>query len=379
LESPATKNLSHSQRRWREIFKTVRAAEWWEFKLAPVLAIIYATAFLLKLSIISLWPLLLLVLVALAACAAYVSVINDVTDFDDDMASGKANRLVGKSSAFVATVLASCIIPGIAVAFYLRREPLLISLYLASWAAFTLYSLSPIRLKNRGGWGVLADASGAHLFPTLLAIALVYRWSLKPFDAVWFASAGVWSLSFGIRGIIWHQLNDLRYDEKINLRTFARTHNIAWLQRLGNFIVFPTELAALVVMLWRTRCVIAVTLLGFYALLNFLRKRLWGSNFCIVAPRTQFHHILMHEYYEVFFPLAFILASSRRYAVDAIVIIVHALVFPKRARGTIIDIAGIINGLRRISAPKRLLTRARKAAHNATIAINKLLANRSEG
>jgi len=196
LESPATKNLSHSQRRWREIFKTVRAAEWWEFKLAPVLAIIYATAFLLKLSIISLWPLLLLVLVALAACAAYVSVINDVADFDDDMASGKANRLVGKSSAFVATVLASCIIPGIAVAFYLRREPLLISLYLASWTAFTLYSLSPIRLKNRGGWGVLADASGAHLFPTLLAIALVYRWSLKPFDAVWFVSAGVWSLSF---------------------------------------------------------------------------------------------------------------------------------------------------------------------------------------
>ncbi len=286
--------------------------------------------------------------------------------------TGKANRLVGKSSAFVVTVLASCIIPGIAVAFYLRREPLLVSLYLASWTAFTLYSLSPIRLKNRGGWGVLADASGAHLFPTLLAIALVYRWSLKPFDAVWFVSAGVWSLSFGIRGIIWHQLNDLRYDEK-------RTHNIAWLQRLGNFIVFPTELAALVVMLWRTRCVIAVTLLGFYALLNFLRKRLWGSNFCIVAPRTQFHHILMHEYYEVFFPLAFILASSSRYAVDAIVIIVHALVFPKRARGTIIDIAGIINGLRRISTPKRLLTRARKAADNASMAINKLLANRGEG
>jgi 4-hydroxybenzoate polyprenyltransferase len=364
LESPATENLSHSQRRWREIFKTVRAAEWWEFKLAPVLAIIYATAFLLKLSIISLWPLLLLVLVALAACAAYVSVINDVADFDDDMASAKANRLVGKSSALIAMVLALCIIPGIAVAFYLRREPLLISLYLASWTAFTLYSLSPIRLKNRGGWGVMADASGAHLFPTLLAIALVYRWSLKPFDAVWFASAGVWSLSFGIRGIIWHQLNDLRYDEKINLRTFARTHSIAWLQRLGNFIVFPTELAALVVMLWRTRCVIAVTLLGFYALLNFLRKRIWGSNFCVVVPKPKFHHIVMHEYYEVFFPLAFILASSSRYTMDAIIIIVHALVFPKRARGTIIEIALIVRGLWRIGKSKRVPTPEPKVAHN---------------
>jgi hypothetical protein len=75
----------------------------------------------------------------------------------------------------------------------------------------------------------------------------------------------------------------------------------------------------------------------------------------------------------VFFPLAFILASSSRYGVDAIVIIVHALVFPKRARGTIIDIAGIINGLRRMGRSNRLPTRARKMAHSSRTAINKLL------
>ncbi|OLE31755.1 MAG: hypothetical protein AUI36_29420 [Cyanobacteria bacterium 13_1_40CM_2_61_4] len=296
MESPATKNVSHPHRRWREIFKTIRAAEWWEFKLGPILATIYATAFLLKLSIISLWPLLLLVLVALAACAVYVSVINDFADRADDLASGKTNRLVGKSSSFIATVLALCILPGVAVAIYWRHDPLLLFLYCASWAAFTLYSLSPIRLKNRGGWGVLADASGAHLFPTLLAVALVYRWNLKPFDAIWFASVGVWSLSFGIRGIMWHQLNDLHYDEKINLRTFARTHNIAWLQRMGNFIIFPTELAAFAVMLWRTRSLIAITFLGFYALLSFLRKRLWGSNLCIVMPKPEFHHIITPKF-----------------------------------------------------------------------------------
>ncbi len=373
MESPATKNVSHTHRRWREIFRTVRAAEWWEFKLGPILATTYATAFLLKLSIISLWPLLFLVLVALAACAAYVSVVNDFTDRVDDLASGKTNRLVGKSSSYIATVLALCILPGVAVAIYWRRDPLLLFLYFASWAAFTLYSLSPIRLKNRGGWGVLADASGAHLFPTLLAVALVYRWNLKPFDAIWFASVGVWSLSFGIRGIMWHQLNDLHYDDKINLRTFARTHNIAWLQRVGNFIIFPTELAAFAVMLWRTRCVIAIAFLGFYALLNFLRKQLWGSHLCIVMPKPEFHHIVMHEYYEVFFPLAFILASSSRYTMDAIVIIIHALVFPKRARGTIIEIAGIINGLRHMSTSNRWPTRARKMAHSSRMAINKLL------
>ena len=373
MKSLATKSFSHTHRRWREIFKTVRAAEWWEFKLGPILATIYATAFLLKLSIISFWPLFLLLLVALTACAAYVRDINDLTDRADDVASGKTNRLVGKSSSFIATLLALCILPGVAVAIYWRRDPLLLFLYCASWAAFTLYSLSPIRLKNRGAWGVLADASGAHLFPTLLAVTLVYRWSLKPFDAIWFASVGVWSLSFGIRGIMWHQLNDLDYDDKINLRTFARTHNIAWVQRVGNFIIFPTELAAFAVMLWRTGCVIAITFLGFYALLSFLRKRLWGSNLCVVMPKPKFHHIVMHEYYEVFFPLAFILASSSRYTIDAILIILHVLVFPKRARGTIIDIAGMINGLWRISTSNRWPTRARKMADSSRPAINKLL------
>ena len=59
-------------------------------------------------------------LVARAACAAYVTVINDLTDFKEDQASGKANRLIGKSWAFAATVLACCIMLGVAVAILWR-------------------------------------------------------------------------------------------------------------------------------------------------------------------------------------------------------------------------------------------------------------------
>src|SRR5690349_23650041 len=103
----------------------------------------YASAFLLRVSIISLMPLVFIVLVVLAACAAYVSVVNDFTDRADDMASGKTNRLVGKSSAFIATVTAFCILSGLAVAFYWRHDRLLLLLYSASWVAFTLYSLPP--------------------------------------------------------------------------------------------------------------------------------------------------------------------------------------------------------------------------------------------
>jgi 4-hydroxybenzoate polyprenyltransferase len=308
----------------------MRAAEWWEFKLSPMLATAYATAFLLKLSIISLWPLLLLTLIAVAACAAYVSVINDLADFKDDRASGKANRLVGKSRAYVAALLACCVLPGFAVAIYWRGDPLLLSLYLASWVAFTLYSLPPVRLKSRGVLGLLADASGAHLFPTLLAVALVFRRHAGPSDAAWFASVAVWSLSYGVRGILWHQLSDLHNDEKIGLSTFARRHKVAWLHGLGNFVVFPAEAAAFCLMLWHAGGRIAVALLFYYAMLAFLRRRLWGVNLVVVAPKVRFQ-IVMQEYYEVFFPLAFLLSSSGRYPLDALLIVPHLLLFPRRA------------------------------------------------
>jgi hypothetical protein len=337
LESPATKNYPSVLRFWLELLRAARATEWWEFKLSPILATAYATAFLLRVSVISLWPLLLLLLVALAACATYVSVINDLTDFKDDLASGKANRLVGKSRTFVAAAFACCVLPGAAAAFRWRGEPLLLSLYLASWVAFTLYSLPPFRLKGRGVLGLLADASGAHLFPSLLAAAVVYRGRATPADALWFVAVGAWSLSFGVRGILWHQLSDLYNDEKIGLGTFARRHRMAWLRGLGNFVVFPLEVAAFCFLLWQAGSRLAFALLCYYALLTFLRRRLWGVHLVVVVPQAR-ANIAMQEYYEVFFPLAFLLSSSAVYPLDVLVVVPHLLLFPRRAAQSVKDV-----------------------------------------
>lgn len=362
MESRAIKNHPPARIRLPELLRTFRAAEWWEYKLSPMLATAYATALVLKLSIITLWPSLLLLLAAVAACAAYVGVVNDLTDIEDDLASGKANRLAGRPRAFVAAALACCVLPGVAAAIYWRGDTLPLSLYLASWAAFTLYSLPPVRLKKRGALGLLADACGAHLFPALLAVAVVYRHSAGLPDAVWLASVSAWSLAFGLRGILWHQLSDLHHDEKINLGTFARRHKITRLRGLGNFVIFPAEALAFGLMLWRAGSRLAVALLCFYALFEAFRKRLWGVNLVVVVPKAGYH-ILMQEYYELFFPLALLLSSSRRYPLDALLIAPHLLLFPRRAlqaakdltvfRGALKVIVMRMRG-RRLSAPKKL-------------------------
>lgn len=336
LESRPTENSPLVLRLWSELSRTARASEWWEFKLSPALATAYATALLLKTSIVSLWPQLLLLLVALTACATYVSVVNDLTDFKDDLASGKPNRLVGRSRVFVLAVLACCILPGGAVAIYWRDDLVLLSLYLASWVAFTLYSLPPSRLKGRGVFGLLADASGAHLFPTLLSVCLVYRWRGAPLDPVWLAAVAVWSLGCGLRGILWHELKDIDNDEKIGLGTFVRRHKIARVRWLGNFVVFPAELCALALMLWRMDSLAALALLCVYALLELSRAKLLGVSLVAVVPKPR-ARILMQEYYEALFPLAVVLASSGRYHADALMIVVHLALFPRRAAKTLKD------------------------------------------
>src|SRR5687768_1369633 len=126
---------------------TVRAGEWWEYKFVPILTLFYATAFLVGAPIASLWQGLLTLLLSLIPGAAYVSLVNDVTDIEEDAAAGKANRLAGRSRAFIGLALAAAIAGGLAFAWLWRDDPLLLAAYLAAWIAYSLYSLPPVRLK----------------------------------------------------------------------------------------------------------------------------------------------------------------------------------------------------------------------------------------
>src|SRR5207253_2526788 len=77
---------------WLLVWDKVRAVEWWDYKLAPAAAVVYATALALDVPLSRLWPAAATVVVALIPAAAYVSVINDLADRAEDRAAGKRNR-----------------------------------------------------------------------------------------------------------------------------------------------------------------------------------------------------------------------------------------------------------------------------------------------
>jgi 4-hydroxybenzoate polyprenyltransferase len=306
----------------------VRAGEWWEHKFVPVLAVFYATAAMLDVPVARLWVSLALLLAAIAPGAVYVSLVNDITDREEDRAAGKANRTAGRSRIAVVAIILAMAAIGLAFAWWWRSEPAILLPYLGAWTAFSLYSLPPVRLKTRGMAGVIADASGSHLFPALLAAGLALRGAGAAVDPLWLAIIGGWAFACGLRGILWHQLLDAENDRAAGVRTFVQRHSPRLAERLGTYAIFPLEAAALAALLWRLHSAAALLALAAYAALALLRLRVFRMRAVIVAPAPR-GLIVLQEYYALFLPIALLIASAARHPADLLILLAHLILFPR--------------------------------------------------
>jgi 4-hydroxybenzoate polyprenyltransferase len=281
--------------------------------------------FHLRSSLLDLWPTFVATLAGVACAAAYVSLINDLTDLEEDAAAGKYNRLAHRRRWYRWTSLGAVVAVGVAIAVVAwRDDPLVLGLYAGPWLAFSLYSLPPLRLKARGAWGVLADASGAHLFPQALITVAVFHAANRRLDWAWLGAVGIWALAAGVRGALWHQLGDAEADRRSGVNTFGRLHPVAG--RFAGSAAFVVELAALSGLLWRAGNPLAFALVIPYLLLELARVRLWGVSLIVVSPAPSYR-IAMHEYYLFFYPLAFLAASTIRHPHDVVVLVLHLALF----------------------------------------------------
>lgn len=253
-----------------QLIALVRANEWWCFKLAPVLGTAYASAVILNIPLISLWPTFLFLLIALVIGASYASIINNLCDREEDRLSGKVNYLVGRSNLFIALILIACIAPGLIVSGILIRAPLALSIYIGNWLLFTGYSLPPIRLKKRGFWGVLSIAVGESFVPQMLAVLLVTHHTGKPLPTIWLTTIAIWALALGLRSILWHQIVDFKNDQRAGVNTFAVDTSTENLQRLGKWVVFPIEFVSLLGILLLSRNAVVCFFLGLYSVIEWL-------------------------------------------------------------------------------------------------------------
>ena len=277
-------------------------------------------------------------LLAIVPAAIYASVINDVTDLAGDLGAGKRNRVAGRSGPMVAALLVVTVGVGFLFAWLWRDDAPLLLCYLATWLAFSLYSLPPFRFKERGAAGVLCDAAGEQLFPALVAVLLACRGAQRAVSGAWVASVAVWALAYGLRGIVWHQLTDVDNDRVAGFRTFARQHPRA-AQVIGTFVVFPLELGALAALLWQIGSAWPPAFLALYVLYAVRSARRWHTAPVIVVPKPRFF-IVLHRFYSDLFPVALLITASVRDRRDLVVLAAHLLLFPRR----------VIHAIRRLSA-----------------------------
>lgn len=308
----------------------VRIRDWWDFKLSPLLAIFYGAALARGAALLPMAPQALLLLLAVALCAAFVSAINHASDVRDDALAGKPNPMAGISAAVRAVAIALPAVAGMGIALLWRQDVPLLLGYLGSYVAFILYSLPPARLKGRGSLGVMADAAGAHLFPTLVALLTAWRAMLAPADPVLLAAAASWAFAFGLRGILWHQLGDIAADSHAAVRTLPLIFGPAAVRRFGERYVFPVEAAALALLLWRMGAALGVLALALHA--TALALRFWreGVAPAIVYPRPR-AAIALHEFYGFWLPLAIIIQSGLHHPADLALVLVQVALFPGRA------------------------------------------------
>lgn len=289
--------------------KLVRINEWWDFKLPLPLCAIFAAAATDALAPASLIIPVVLLLSSGFTAGVFASVINDFTDFKQDQ-EAKKDKVISHVSHQNRIGLLLLSITMVALnAFCLSGKTLSLTWYLATVGCFAIYSIKPLRFKERGWLAPLTIAFGEHLFPVLLAFALVSDFCAWQRSWPLLLSLSTIGFCLGLRGILWHLLSDKESDLSAGTDTIATSGNSSALLFIGHKLIFPLEVAALVYLLSSFNSVLACLFLGAHAVIEFLHYRYFTTNFIIIAPAPN-HRFVLFEYYQILLPLAFILTAS---------------------------------------------------------------------
>ena len=290
----------------------IRFDGWWSAKVGVALAVAYCSSLVFDVSAgPTIRSILMVAFVGLCA-GAYGHMLNDIFDQEADRRAGKRNRMAvfspGRQFLFCAIALGFGFAPALVVSCS-RTTLLLLGL---EYFLLTVYSLPPIRIKERGVFGLLCDALGAHAIPCLYVISILAHERSRGANSTakveaFVVLAGLWALFLGLNGITVHQFQDRENDRRSRVNTFATQSSFARAV-IPLSVLYGCELLAFSGLCGVVQGV--APLLWMLAILYgaMLGLKIWGhwqhyrnfSRESIVIEWWQFSH----PYYEAYFPLA---------------------------------------------------------------------------
>ena len=309
----------------------IRYNDWWLYKTPPLLGIFYATLFISGKCIADCWYEILALLFYISSAAVYVCVINDITDRKIDLKVGKSNLFLQLNKLQVNILLFSTIALQVIVVFLLKKHGYSALWYSASIVSYSLYSIPPIRLKEKTYFGVFADAFGAHCFASIFIVIYAYSIiNIKP-NLLWEISIFIWSLTYGLRGIIWHQYMDREADTIVGLKTIVHSVSVSNL-KLSAFIIFIVEAIGFAGMIYCISSIVLPITLLIYIIIALIRQRIYTTKIILAIVDNTFYQIFLAEFYELFMPLSILILGFSLCKSVEFVFIFQIILFPKRIK-----------------------------------------------
>jgi 4-hydroxybenzoate polyprenyltransferase len=328
----------------------VRFGNWWPHKLPPLLLVVYIELIRRHASLGASVASICVLLFCVSCVAAYGHVVNDWCDIADDELAGKPNAMRDLHMLARAALSVGFLVAGFAVlAPFPDAWPARILLAL-NFLWPTIYSIPQVRLKERGLLGVLCDAAGSHITPTLFAFADVSLFVPGPANVFVVTALVLWATVLGIKGILYHQIADRANDEIAGVATFAATFDTS---RLLMVLSRYNLLLELPVSIFLTVVVAAFLPLAVVAIVAYLvlesTKYLLGFEFAVSSdarlrrPSVPFAN-------EMFYTLWFPLAAAAGLALHGIwfawVPVVHCLLFRQQVAVQIGDARAVAGQLK---------------------------------
>jgi 4-hydroxybenzoate polyprenyltransferase len=225
------------------------------------------------------------VLLVVMSWLLFSILINDIADSKDDRLSGKMRWIVRITPLLRASILSIFLVGGLGI-LMLSQNPVSTKwVFIAAVVTGFLYSLKPLRLKERGVWGLFAYSSSC----TLGYCVIPWTWLSEKWELLLLLAPTVFLDKWV--NLHFHQIVDYESDLKMGTKTYAvlagpdRARKIlkwiSWLTSLWLLAVFLY--IALFVYEWRAIIILvvgfAVLACAFYI---FLSRRTSGLETSLV-------------------------------------------------------------------------------------------------
>lgn len=298
--------------------------------LSPVLAMAYLEIVIQDLRWTTAAARLGALAVSAALLAGYGLVVNDWSDIEPDRSAGKPNSMASLSRTARLGVAIALVAVGAVPWILVGLDRVGIATLALIYVLPLLYSARPVRLKERGGLGLVADAANALIAPAVFVVALFSRsgHASTLLAGVTGSAVVLWAIGYGLRGIVLHQLADAQRDRAAGVRTFVTGAGPDAAQRFAR-AVFPLEVVGLAAMLGvaLARAPLAGAAFVAYAALFQAARMVGAVASPITAGRAPNGYVMLAEFYDVW-PSTFLVIGL--VVVDPVywwVALVHLLVF----------------------------------------------------